>query len=609
MNRNSAGKEVIWNERESEHMFIHMGGGGMSESDYKCLEWALRDGKNRARITTLDVLKKQLSRFRDKVEDTQIGGRKGAKVKDLEELVLERLESINKQENLNLDIEQGGVSLVIGEGGDTFGDSKGIIQDMKVFAVRCAIRKVLVDGEVMWEDQTAQSDDKRIPIAVIQHTENSEILKNELGQIFDDLEQWTRLGIKDGLISVRRKLEGDKKYRRLCINRLSSKYFCDFCLCTTETMYNLCHEWGLDLTLSDLEDWGKEGLFGQGGPPTVKLCPNENLTMERVHAKLRIIGGKCVGLLYEEAERIDTLALHEKLSSLDDIDKSELDIQLKQAQQSMQKDFNMLTEKHEATIKGAKEHDKITAVNRKLEIAKMYFDFEEPTTTQEPVYDDTNDVKRFFTHEKISDASQKPRPLSCSLCQKKYAVEASVTNHLIKVHKKTKQPSSKETATKLSEEQTKTDMLKLSTISEIENYLSFGTALHSVKMLKELGEPERKEVQEMLGNLEREYRKISTVADIKSVQRHEKAVAARQHDQNILKTVIAFIKDNSETIPPPKDKSQTNAQKEKKRLEENRHRRQVMEKIKECEKAVKENGKQAELRKYLNKNSIYMKYS
>ena len=164
------------------------------------------------------------------------------------------------------------IRIVLGEGGDTFGDSKGIVQDMKVFAVSAAIRRIeYPKGTTVWEDPTPQADQNRIPLAVISDSENANILANDIAPISKDFEEWSKEGLNG--VDVVRKLEGDKKYKRLCINRLSNKYICDFCCCSVDQVHNLQHEWGLEITLEDLKEWGRDGLLRQSGPPVIEYDP------------------------------------------------------------------------------------------------------------------------------------------------------------------------------------------------------------------------------------------------------------------------------------------------------------------------------------------------
>ena len=62
-----------------------------------------------------------------------------------------------------------------------------------------------------------------------------------------------------------RKLEGDLKYKKLCLNRLGQHHFCDFCKVSLDSVQNLGHEWDLETTLDDLNNWAAENQYGQTG--------------------------------------------------------------------------------------------------------------------------------------------------------------------------------------------------------------------------------------------------------------------------------------------------------------------------------------------------------
>ena len=131
------------------------------------------------------------------------------------------------------------IDVIIGEGGDTFSDSKDLKQNYKVFAVSFAIRVISRNGKEIWRDKNPQSDESRVPIAVINASENSDLLKKDLlpvVEIMEDLEKNTLDGIH-----ISRKLEGDLKYKKLYLNRLGQHNFCDFCKVSLDNVQNLCH--------------------------------------------------------------------------------------------------------------------------------------------------------------------------------------------------------------------------------------------------------------------------------------------------------------------------------------------------------------------------------
>ena len=103
------------------------------------------------------------------------------------------------------------IDVIIGEGGDTFSDSKGLKQNYKVFAVSFAIRVISKNGKEIWRDKNPQSDESLVPIAVINASQNSDLLKKDLlpvVEIMEDLEKNTLHGMQ-----ISRKLEGDLKYK------------------------------------------------------------------------------------------------------------------------------------------------------------------------------------------------------------------------------------------------------------------------------------------------------------------------------------------------------------------------------------------------------------
>ena len=71
-----------------------------------------------------------------------------------------------------------------------------------------------------------------------------------------------------------------------------------------DSVQNLSREWGLDTTLEDLRDWAAESQFGQTGPPNVPFSPKSQVTVDSLHAKLRIVR-KLVEQLIDEAALLD----------------------------------------------------------------------------------------------------------------------------------------------------------------------------------------------------------------------------------------------------------------------------------------------------------------
>ena len=392
-----ASGERLWSDIESEHIFIHMGGAGLSEEGYKYLEHALRDEDNMSRIFTFYVFKQNLGRFKELIEVTQ-GESKRYRVSDPEKLVWDRLKLINENEmhNISLHItEIQNIRIVLGEGGDTFGDLKDIVQDVKVFAVSIAIRPIeYPKGTTVWEDPTPQADQNRIPLAVINESENANILVNDIASISKDFEQWPKEGLNG--VDVVRKLEGDKKYKRLCINRLSNKYICDFCCCSVNQEHNLHYKWGLEITLEDLKEWGSDGLLGQSGHPVIEYDPSTLFTTERVHAKLRIIGGKCIDVLYDEAHELDTETLRQSFYSEFDerMGNSEtIDKHMEYVEAQHNKELHNFIQEQETLIKCHSETDSTNSIKRKLYAAQEYFEFQIPEhdNVTDPCTDDASD--------------------------------------------------------------------------------------------------------------------------------------------------------------------------------------------------------------------------
>ena len=81
------------------------------------------------------------------------------------------------------------IDVIIGEGGDIFSDSKGLKQNYKVFAVSFAIRVISRNGKEIWIDKNPQSDECRVPIAVINASENSDLLKKNLLPVVEKIEK------------------------------------------------------------------------------------------------------------------------------------------------------------------------------------------------------------------------------------------------------------------------------------------------------------------------------------------------------------------------------------------------------------------------------------
>ena len=88
------------------------------------------------------------------------------------------------------------------------------------------------------------------------------------------------------------------------MNRLRQPHFCDFCKVSLDSVQNLDHEWDLETTLDDLNNWAAENQYGQTGPPNIPFDPRAQVTIDLLHAKLHIVG-KLIEQLTEEAALLD----------------------------------------------------------------------------------------------------------------------------------------------------------------------------------------------------------------------------------------------------------------------------------------------------------------
>lgn len=106
------------------------------------------------------------------------------------------------------------------------------------------------------------------------------------------------------------------------------------------------------------------------------------LDISKSSCKLRIIGGKCVNLLYEEAERIDTANLFNKLSSIEEVDNTQLNLKIRKLQEQMQAELNDIQDKHDTLLNESRSQDKINEIDRKLDLANKHFKFTTPTPSR-----------------------------------------------------------------------------------------------------------------------------------------------------------------------------------------------------------------------------------
>ena len=137
----------LWSINEAEHMFIHLDG-GKSEQDYDGLEHSLRAAYGRSQIPKLSALKKNLECFKELVTPIVAGETKGFRFKDVTSPLLDRVMEISNEPNLDLEkLPPEDVTVIVGEGGDTFSDYKGMTQSYKVFAVSFAVRTIQCNGK------------------------------------------------------------------------------------------------------------------------------------------------------------------------------------------------------------------------------------------------------------------------------------------------------------------------------------------------------------------------------------------------------------------------------------------------------------------------------
>ena len=559
-----ASGERLWSDIESEHMFIHMGGAGLSEEEYKYLEHALRDENNMSRICTLDVLKQNLGRFKKLIEATQ-GESKGYRVSDSEKLVWDRLKFINENEMLNLPLQSTeiqNIRIVLGEGGDTFGDSKGIVQDMKVFAVRAAIRRIeYPKGTTVWEDPAPQADQNRIPLAVISDRENANILASDIAPISKDFEQWSKEGLNG--VDVVRKLEGDKKYKRLCINRLSNKYICDFCCCSIDQVHNLQHEWGLEITLEDLKEWGRDGLLGQSGPPVIEYDPSTQLTTERVHAKLRIIGGKCIDLLYEEAHELDAETLRQSFYSEFDErmgNRETIDKHMEYVEAQHNKELQNFIQEQETLIKCHSETDSTNSIKKKLYAAQEYFEFQIPEHDNVTDPQSADDASDFILYKEQphsqSCKERRPKQFQCTICKKAYAKKSGAIKHVSSVHGKCQPLSAKEMKKKQLEsvENNKKEMDELMTIVKMcvqKKCDSYDNP--KVKLKEGVNKTNLKQLELQFVAIDKNANECGLASDAKTSFRQKLASKQKEAKHKINLEATQFMEDLVKLETPKKD--------------------------------------------------------
>lgn len=456
--------KTLWSINEAEHMFIHLGG-GMSEQDYDGLEHSLRAVNGRNQIPKLSALKKNLERFKELVTPTVPNETKGFRVINIVSLLLEHIMEISSDNKLDLEkLPPEEIKIIVGEGGDTFSDSKGLKQSYKVFAVSFAVRIILHNDKEIWRDLNAQSDESRVPIAVINASENAELLKRDLSPVVTVMEEIASNGLNQ--MQIVRKLEGDLKYKKLCLNRSGQHYFCDFCKVSLDNVQNLSHEWNLETTIDDLNGWAAESQFGQTGPPNIPFDPKTQVTIDSLHAKLRIVG-KLIEQLTDEAALLDhemvvasmSLKLAENDLHLFEKYTAEINEHASERLKSFEKSCSELLAK-------AAEEDTISILDRKLVAANKHLLFDIPCYSPPPAYDSSNDVNNF-----IESSSNQPKPYQCSLCNKLYASKDSIVRHLRVVHGKTKEPSEKEKKEliKIAKENLKSKKIEL--LQQIELFL------------------------------------------------------------------------------------------------------------------------------------------
>ena len=121
---------------------------------------------------------------------TVAGETKGFCVKDITSLLLDLIMEISNEHKLELlKLPSEDVTLIVGVGGDTFADSKGLTQSYKVFAVNFVVRTIQCNGKEIWRDMNAQSDESRVPFVVINVSENAELLKRDLSAVVKVMEE------------------------------------------------------------------------------------------------------------------------------------------------------------------------------------------------------------------------------------------------------------------------------------------------------------------------------------------------------------------------------------------------------------------------------------
>ena len=145
----------------------------------------------------------------------------------------------------------------------------------------------------------------------------------------------------------------------------------------------------MDTALEDLRDWSAESQFGQTGSPNVPFYPKSQVTVDSLHAKLRIVG-KLIEQLTDEAALLDQEMAATTLS-------------LKLSEDELQ-----VFEKYSTEI------------------------YSPP-----PEYDSTNDVSHFI--QQLNDQSKQ---FQCSSAKNHMPLDA--IRHLRSAHGKTKEPSVKE---------------------------------------------------------------------------------------------------------------------------------------------------------------------
>ena len=276
-------------------------------------------------------------------------------------------------------------------------------------------------------------------------------------------------------------------------------------------------------------------MLGQSGPPVFEYDPSTQLTTERVHAKLRIIRGKCIDLLYEEAHELDAETLRQSFYS-------EFDERMGN-RETIDNHMEFVEAQH----------------NKELYAVQEYFEFQIPehdnVTDPQHAYDASDFILYKEQPHSQSCKERHPKQFQCTICKKAVAQKSGAIKHVSSAHGKCQPLFAKERKKKQLEsvENNRKEMDELMTIVKMCVQKCGSYDKPKVKLKERVNKTNLKQLELQFVAIDKNANECGLASDAKTSFRQKLASKQKEAKHKINLEATQFMEDLVKLEIPQKD--------------------------------------------------------